>query len=138
MNDEITKEDLQLNVARNIQVFRLSMGLTQEALGKKLGISYHTVAGYEVGNRMPPYLTLIKMSQIFGKSLESLLGVEMPKSQETTLEEDALLTIFRDSAPLARRFIIESARGISQLNLSEMDNPGSYISRKRGEYSSNR
>lgn len=59
----------------NIQHFRIRAGLTQEELAKKIGTTQITVSSWERGIAKPRTDMLIKMSEVFGVSMEEILGV---------------------------------------------------------------
>ncbi len=60
----------------NIKKVRVSSGLSQEKLAKKLGVSNKTVSAYERGRAIPPIPTLVKIAEIVNISLPELLGIE--------------------------------------------------------------
>lgn len=53
---------------------RKALGLSQEQLANKLGISQKSVSKYECGDRRPSYELLLAMSSIFNVSIDYLLG----------------------------------------------------------------
>ncbi|MDQ0461633.1 SOS-response transcriptional repressor LexA/DNA-binding XRE family transcriptional regulator [Clostridium sardiniense] len=53
--------------------FRLEKNLTQLELSKKLNISRQRLSNYELGNREPDLLTLLKLSNFFNCSIEELI-----------------------------------------------------------------
>ena len=58
---------------KNIKYFRLQRGLTQEALGKKIGITKMAISQYEKGTRNPSYEVIQKIC----KALDVPLGTFM-------------------------------------------------------------
>ena len=56
--------------AKNIKLLRLEKNLTQKALGKELGVSSHTIYGWEKDNKEPNFDMLIKISQYFNISID--------------------------------------------------------------------
>ena len=76
-----------------IQAGRRAAGLSQEALGEKLGVSRQAVSKWEADAAIPELENLIAMSRIFQLSLGALLGVEppsAPEGQETPVTEGEL------------------------------------------------
>lgn len=65
-------------LGRRIQEGRKSAGLSQEALGERLGVSRQAVSKWEADAAVPELENLIAMSRIFGVTVGVLLGVEEP------------------------------------------------------------
>ena len=63
----------QIKTGKFIAELRRSKNLTQEELGRKLGVSNKTVSRWENGNYMPDIETLRLLSKEFGVSMEELL-----------------------------------------------------------------
>lgn len=57
-----------------LRELRRRAGMTQAKLAKELEISPSTVGMYEQGRRMPDTELMIKISKLFGVSLDYLLG----------------------------------------------------------------
>ena len=66
----------QAKTGRFISELRKKRGLTQEELGKKLGVSNKTVSRWENGNYMPDIETLRLLGKEFSVSMEELLDGE--------------------------------------------------------------
>ena len=62
-----------------IREFRLKNQLTQTELSKKLGVKPNAVTQYESGARNPSVEKLKKMAEIFGCTVDELLGVSNEK-----------------------------------------------------------
>lgn len=63
-----------MEFSKRLKELRLKHGLTQEELGRMLGVTGANCTRYEKGLAQPKMATLIKMSQIFGVSIDYLLG----------------------------------------------------------------
>ena len=61
--------------SENIKRLRKSRGLTQQALGDKIGLSKAVVSKYENGMAYPSFDVLIRIAQFFGVTTDYLLGV---------------------------------------------------------------
>lgn len=64
-----------------IQAGRKAAGLSQEALGERLGVSRQAVSKWESDAAVPELENLIAMSRIFGVTIGALLGVESPTEE---------------------------------------------------------
>lgn len=60
---------------------RKAAGLSQEALGERLGVSRQAVSKWEADAAVPELENLIAMSRIFGVTIGALLGVEPPAGE---------------------------------------------------------
>lgn len=58
----------------NLRTFREQHGLLQKELSDKLGISERTLQRYESGESEPTVSILIKLSQIYDTSIDTILG----------------------------------------------------------------
>jgi len=56
----------------NIRRSRKRLGLSQNDLAKKLGVSGKTISAYETGRAIPPFPTLEKLASIMGLSVTEL------------------------------------------------------------------
>ncbi|MCI9110364.1 MAG: helix-turn-helix transcriptional regulator [Bacilli bacterium] len=56
---------------------RKALGLSQEALANKLGVSKVAICWYETGERTPTMENFLKLSDILGLSLDQLTGREV-------------------------------------------------------------
>lgn len=61
-----------------IQAGRKAAGLSQEALGERLGVSRQAVSRWEADAAVPELEKLIAISRLFGVTVGALLGVEPP------------------------------------------------------------
>lgn len=75
----------ELTMGQRIAQERKRLGLSQEALGEKLGISRQAISKWESDGAVPEIDKLIALSKLFGVSVGWLLGVE--KQQENRTEE---------------------------------------------------
>lgn len=75
-------------IGERINELRLSFGWTQVQLAQKLGVTKQTVSNWENDNIQPSIDMLIKLSKIFNKSTDYLLGL----ISTNTINVDGLLT----------------------------------------------
>lgn len=62
------------NVGRRISELRKENNMTQMELADKLGISFQAVSNWERGNSMPDISKLPELAELFGVSIDELLG----------------------------------------------------------------
>ena len=60
--------------SERVRALRLEHGMTQEAVGKIIGVKRYSVWGYEKGNNYPEVPVLIALADYFGVSTDYLLG----------------------------------------------------------------
>ena len=60
--------------SERIKELRLERGMTQEEVGKLIGVKRYSVYGYEKGNNYPEVPGLIALADYFGVSTDYLLG----------------------------------------------------------------
>lgn len=79
-----------MTIGQRIAQQRKKLGLSQEALGEKLGISRQAISKWEADASVPEIDKLIVLSKLFGVSVGWLLGVEsQPSSDDTVPLEEA-------------------------------------------------
>ena len=69
-----------MNLAQKILEYRKKLGLSQEELSEKLGVSRQSVSKWESGQAKPEVDKLVQMSQLFGISLDELITNSKPVS----------------------------------------------------------
>lgn len=62
------------NFSERIKDLRLERGMTQEAIGKIIGVKRYSVYGYEKGQNFPDVPGLIALAEYFEVSLDYLVG----------------------------------------------------------------
>lgn len=75
MNDEIIKA----NIAKNISWYRKEKGMTQAGLAEILNYSDKSVSKWERGEGLPDICVLAAMAELFGVTLNDLIGSDEPK-----------------------------------------------------------
>lgn len=61
-------------IGRNIKKYRIAAGHTQQELGDKIGYSHKAISAFETGVNEPNMETLKKIADIYGITVEDLLG----------------------------------------------------------------
>ncbi len=71
-----------ISIGKFIAELRKQKGLTQEQLGEQIGVSNKTVSRWETGVYMPPADALVKMSELFGVTVNEILSGKTLSEQE--------------------------------------------------------
>lgn len=72
-----------------MKFFRVKSGLSQKEAASKLGINYYQLCNYEINRSEPNLDTLVKMSSLYGVSIDFLLKGEIDsKRAKDKLVED--------------------------------------------------
>lgn len=80
-----------MTMGRRIAEQRKRIGLSQEALGEKMGVSRQAISKWEADGAVPEIDKLIALSKLYGVSVGWLLGVEaQPEKQRDELTESQL------------------------------------------------
>lgn len=77
-----------MTIGEKIQYYRKSAGLSQEELGQKLLLSRQTVSLWEKGQTVPTIDNLLKLKEIFGVSVDELLGCENLPQENTPVPSE--------------------------------------------------
>ena len=72
------QEQQKIKIGQNIAEFRRRAGLTQLELADKLNYSDKAVSKWERGESIPDVLTLVEMAQVFGVTVDALVGEKEP------------------------------------------------------------
>ncbi len=65
----------------NISALRKAKGMTQEEFAEKLGVTPQAVSKWENGVSCPDIMLLPRIAEIFGVSIDELMGKEPPKAE---------------------------------------------------------
>lgn len=89
----------QAKVGKFIAQLRKEQGLTQEALGERLGVTNKTVSRWENGNYMPDIELLIPLGEALGVSVNELLaGERLDDAAFRRQADENLMDVVRESA----------------------------------------
>ena len=75
-------------LAGNISRYRKDVGITQETLADKLGITFQAVSKWETGQTMPESSLLPKLAQTLGVSIDKLFGYSAYNKDTSYYESD--------------------------------------------------
>ena len=80
-----------MTIGHRIAECRRQLGLSQESLGEKMGVSRQAISKWEADAALPEIDKLIALSKLFGVSVGWLLGVEeLPQPEQEPLTEEQL------------------------------------------------
>jgi len=75
-------------LARNISRYRKDLGLTQEALAEKLGITFQAVSKWENEQTVPDTMLITPLAQALKVSIDKLMGYAAFSDDVSTYEND--------------------------------------------------
>ena len=107
--------------ANGLKQLRIERGLTQSALAKELHVTQNAVFNWENEKREPDYNSLKKMADLFGTSVDYLMGWKDEKVQPPTdekLDRNVILISGRDGS----RYEYEVSDGHKELVKQVLDN----------------
>lgn len=88
----------QIKTGKFIAFLRHSYGMTQEALGEKLGVTNKTISRWENGHYMPDIEMLKTLSDLFQVSINELIcGERIPDEQIRKKADENLINVCKDS-----------------------------------------
>ena len=73
-------EKLKNQIGANIAACRKQAGLTQAELAEKINYTDKAVSKWERGESVPDVITLAQLAEVFGVSIDSLIGAVQPES----------------------------------------------------------
>lgn len=89
----------QVKVGKFIAQLRREQGLTQEALGQKVGVTNKTVSRWETGAYMPDIELLVPLGEALGVSVNELLaGERLTDEQFRKQADENLVAAVRESS----------------------------------------
>ena len=80
---------MEQTLGKRIVSQRKRLGLTQDQLAEQLGITAQAVSKWENDQSCPDITILPKLAQIFGITVDQLLGVEVPPAQQEVPKKSA-------------------------------------------------
>lgn len=95
-----------------INYYRKQLGLSQEELGQKLLVSRQTISLWEKGQTVPTIDNLIRLKEIFGVSVDEILGVREESVVEAELSTPRESYEFQYSRDEYKRIVKLSNNGL--------------------------
>ena len=74
----------------NFRLYRKGKGMSQKEVGDYLGITSQAYSNYETGKRQADYETLLKLSKLFGASVEQMLGNKNAPTKAETFSDELI------------------------------------------------
>ena len=87
----------------NIKDIRTRKGLTQAEVASALGVSSVVYSRYENGKREPSIDILLKLSKLYGVSVDCLIGNDEVVDTSITEKEAAMISAMRQADERARQ-----------------------------------
>ena len=89
--------------ADNLKKLRTSKGLTQTQLAQRLWLNKSIISAYENETRKPTLEVIIKLSEEFHTSIESLLGIKREKTIDVTGLNEKQIAVVSSLIELLRK-----------------------------------
>ncbi|MGJ0908889.1 helix-turn-helix domain-containing protein [Clostridium botulinum] len=106
--EEFFRDDVSCNegmsVGERIKELRKEKGITQEELGKHVGVSTSMVGMYETNARKPSYEVLSKIAKYFRVSTDYLLG-----ETDSNIHKETFISISREDFKDLSEFILDES-----------------------------
>lgn len=74
--------EINQRIAKNLTHYRKAAGLTQAELAEKINYSDKSVSKWESGNGVPDIYTLMQLAELYGVTLDTLVGDGTPVAVE--------------------------------------------------------
>lgn len=99
-----------------IKELREARGMTQVRLSIELEVSQESVSAYEKGKCFPSYQSLLKLSEIFGASIDYIMGLsdKMTIERNLDVQEETILSMISSLDKNKKEKIIAYIQGISE------------------------
>ncbi|MCR5499747.1 MAG: helix-turn-helix domain-containing protein, partial [Acetatifactor sp.] len=77
-----------MELCNQMKKYRTEAGLSQDALAEKIFVSRQTISNWETGKNYPDINSLLRMSEVFGVSVDALLKGDVEEIKEMINKED--------------------------------------------------
>lgn len=83
-----------VDCSEKLRTLREARGLTQLQVANRIGVSKAMISAYETASKAPSLKVLIRLSRLFGVSVDYLICVDAPKMINVSeLDEDTLALV---------------------------------------------
>lgn len=77
-----------MELSNQMKKYRAEAGLSQDALAERIYVSRQTVSNWETGKNYPDINSLLRMSEVFGITVDTLLKGDVEEMKTIVREED--------------------------------------------------
>ncbi|MBO4399096.1 MAG: helix-turn-helix domain-containing protein [Lachnospiraceae bacterium] len=77
-----------MELSNQMKKYRSEAGLSQDALAEKIYVSRQTISNWETGKNYPDINSLIRMSEVFGITVDTLLKGDVEELKTIVREDD--------------------------------------------------
>ena len=105
-----------MNIGDKIKNARMKANFTQEQVAEVLGVSRQTISSWENGKTYPDIVSVVKMSDLYGISLDYLLKEEIPMRNYLNYLEESTNTV-KSKNKLSMLILISTYLGIWAVSL---------------------
>ena len=98
--------------AERIRTLRIRAGLSQQELGRQLGVSAVAVGKWERGQTQPDIHSLTRMADIFGTTIDDLCDHAVPSAREDGANIAVMTRAFRQLTPEEQEKYIAVGRAL--------------------------
>ena len=82
------KGNESMELSSQMKKYRTEAGLSQDALAEKIFVSRQTISNWETGKNYPDINSLLRMSEVFGVSVDALLKGDVEEIKEMINNDD--------------------------------------------------
>ena len=118
-----------MQLGNMLSELRQDKHLTQEELGKRLGMSRSTIGSYEQDQSQPPYDVLLKLAELYDVSTDYLLGrtrIPNERAASVLLQDKAVERVAASMLSMSRRhkeMILELSESFAELDKRRAQDP---------------
>ena len=82
-----------VDCSEKLKALREARGLTQQQVAQRVGISKAMISAYETASKAPSIEVLIRLSRLFGVSVDYLVCVDAPKAIDVSGLDDYTIAL---------------------------------------------
>lgn len=113
------KKQAAVIIGNRMRVARESLGLLQEDVARKIGVSLESYGGYERGYTIVPTELLVDVSGVLKRSVNYLLGLPDPSGLQP--DEETVIALFRELRPHGKKMVTDLLVSLTQNAASERE-----------------